>query len=101
MRLGDLACLIRSKNAGPFTLTLDLLFEDVDAFDRVRRADVLTAEWVADTYQVAIEDVCIHVYEPGLAIKITIPRWVAAGDLGDVDVFGGQQYAPLVDLEVP
>ena len=32
---------------------------------------------------------------------IKIPRPVIPGDIDDTDVFGGQQYGPLVDLEIP
>jgi hypothetical protein len=40
-------------------------------------------------------------YDAANAIKVTIPRPVISGDVDDTDVFGGQQYGPLVDLEVP
>jgi hypothetical protein len=40
-------------------------------------------------------------YDAASAIKITIPRPATSGDIDDTDVFGGQQYGPLVDLEVP
>jgi hypothetical protein len=40
-------------------------------------------------------------YDAANAIKVTIPRAVISGDIEDTDVFGGQQYGPLVDLEVP
>jgi hypothetical protein len=40
-------------------------------------------------------------YDAACAIKITIPRPVISGDIDDTDVFGGQQYGPLVDLEIP
>ena len=40
-------------------------------------------------------------YDAASAIKITIPRPAISGDIDDTDVFGGQQYGPLVDLEVP
>ena len=37
--LGDLAKLVRSKNAGPFWLTIDIMFDDADAYRRARDAD--------------------------------------------------------------
>jgi hypothetical protein len=36
-----------------------------------------------------------------LAIKASVPRFPPQGDLGDADGHGGQQYAPLMDIEVP
>jgi len=47
------------------------------------------------------ELVSIINYDAANAIKITIPRPIISGDIMDTDVFGGQQYGPLVELEVP
>ncbi|MDD5196849.1 MAG: DUF4387 family protein, partial [Candidatus Omnitrophica bacterium] len=35
------------------------------------------------------------------AIKITIPRAVASGGIGDTDIYGAQQHAPLYSLKIP
>ena len=40
-------------------------------------------------------------HDRALALKASIPRPAISGDLEDSDVFGGQQHAPLVDLEIP
>ena len=40
-------------------------------------------------------------YDVAYAIKITIPRLVPSGDPGDTDVYGAQQHAPLLDIEIP
>jgi len=101
MRLADVAALIRSKNAGPFTLTFDVIFDDAAAFDRVAAAGIIDAAWVARSYGVAEGDVQVHVYRPGLAIKVTVPRDVPAGARGERDVFGAQQAAPLIQLDIP
>ena len=37
--LGELAKLVRSKNAGPFWLTIDIMFDDADAYRRARRGN--------------------------------------------------------------
>ena len=52
-------------------------------------------------YGVDEKDVLFTPYEPGHAFKATIPRLVTAGDIGDTDVYGAQQHAPLLDVEVP
>jgi hypothetical protein len=39
-------------------------------------------------------------FDPGNAIKFTIYRERPSGSPGDADIFGAQQYAPLLDLEV-
>lgn len=99
--LGALAKLIRSKNAGPFHLTFDLMFSDEATYRRVRDANVVTPELFARLYATPLEEIVFAPYDAGLAIKVTIPRSVASGDVGDTDVFGGQQYGPLVDLVIP
>jgi hypothetical protein len=100
-RLHELARLIRSKNAGPFVLTFDFLFEDVASYRLVRDGGVLSPALFARLYGVAEESVCIYAVDAALAMKITIPRTVIQGDVHDTDSHGGQQYGPLVDLEVP
>jgi hypothetical protein len=100
-KLWQVTKLIRSKNAGPFELTFDVIFRDHETYEKVRDAKVINAEWFARTYRLTPEVVSIIDYDAASAIKITIPRPTISGDIDDTDVFGGQQYGPLVDLEVP
>jgi hypothetical protein len=100
-KLGELVKLIRSKNAGPFLCTFDILFDDWDTYVRVRDSGKVTAEVIASTYNTPLEDVDFSTYDPGLAIKATIPRRPYSGEIGDPDIYAGQQYAPLVDIEIP
>jgi hypothetical protein len=99
-KLYELAKLIRSKNAGPFQLTIDVMFEDEATYRRVLESRVLSREQFSRLYRTPIEAVKIINYDAANAIKITIPRPVTSGDLGDGDMMGGQLYGPLVDLEV-
>jgi hypothetical protein len=99
--LGDLARLIRSKNAGPFNLTFDIMFETEAAYRRAADADVITRESVGRLYQVPAEAVVLVHYDAARAIKFSIPRPVPSCDLEDADCYGGQQYGPLVELEIP
>ena len=100
-RLRDLAKLIRSKNAGPFLLTFDIMFEYQEVYEKVRDSGVINKEMISALYQTAVDDVHLVNYDAAYAIKFTIPRPAFQGEIEDRDVFGGQQYAPLVDLEVP
>jgi hypothetical protein len=99
--LGDLAKLIRSKNAGPFTLTFDVMFEDEATYRRVVASGVLTRESFAAIYRVPEEKVMFFHHDAARAIKISIPRPYVQCDLDDGDAYGGQQHAPLVEMEVP
>ena len=100
-KLWQLAKLVRSKNAGPFVLTVDVMFDDGATYQRVKDSQVLSREIVAGIYRLPPEEVLFFECDNALAIKFSLPRLVFSGDLGDSDVFGGQQYAPLLDIEVP
>jgi hypothetical protein len=90
--------LIRSKDAGPFMLTIDLFCHDAVAYGRVVGSGQITADAFAELYGVETADVEIHLIEPIHAIKVSFPRRVASGELADSDITGGQQYGPLVEL---
>jgi hypothetical protein len=99
-RLRDVLSSVRSKNAGPFSLTFDLFFPDRETFDEVVRLGVITPEAVGACYRLAPEQVGVFPFPPALAIKVSIPRTIPGGDPADRDVAGGQQFAPLLDLVV-
>jgi len=99
--LAKLARLIRSKNAGPFELTFDIMFEDAATYERVKRSGALSREAVAASYGLPPGQVKFFFCDNALAVKASIPRPAAQGDLADADGHGGQQYAPLMDIEVP
>ena len=101
-KLSELAKTIRSKNAGVNKITFDIIFRDRDNYERVRRSRVLTRESMAALYRIAPERISDFVeYDPACAIKFTIYRLSPSGSAGDGDIFGAQQYAPLLDLAVP
>ena len=97
--LKDIANVIRSKNAGPYELTLDVLLRDDEVFERVRKADIINKNTIAELYRIPVEDVLSIVYFPNArAIKATIVRPLPSGDMGERDVYGAQQHAPLVNF---
>ena len=99
-KLYELAKLIRSKNAGPFQLTIDVMFEDAETYERVRASGAISAAEFSSLYGTPVGEVQIIYYDAANAIKVTIPRPVTSGDFGDGDMMGGQLYGPLVDLDV-
>lgn len=101
MRLYDLATIMRSKNAGPFVVTIDIFVGDAADLKRAVDAPNLCAETIAQLYDCQPQQVCIRAHEPTLAIKISFPRSLASsGAPGDRDVYGCQQHFPLGDIEV-
>ena len=102
--LGELADVMRSKNAGPFQVTIDLMFNDAATYRRVRDSGVIAAGVIAPLYGVETELVRIMPFDRVRAIKITLPRRSGAhgsGSAFDRDVYGAQQHGPLVDLAIP
>jgi hypothetical protein len=92
--------LIRSKNAGPFELTFDVMLKDRESYERVIRSGVLSAESIAQLYGVPIEEVRLFEIEQIDTVKFSIPRRLFSGDVADTDVYGGQFHGPLVRLLV-
>lgn len=99
--LASLARLIRSKNAGPFVLTFDIMFDDVQRYERVKRSGALSREAIATLYGLKPAEVQFFFCDHALAVKASIPRPVTQGDISDRDGHGGQQYAPLMEIEIP
>lgn len=92
--------MLRSKNAGPFFLTFDIIFQDQEAYDKVARSNILTKQQIAKLYGCDAEQVQLFEYEKVSSIKVSIPRRYPSGDIHDTDVFGAQQHVPLMMLEV-
>jgi hypothetical protein len=101
LQLYEMASLIRSKNAGPFVLTFDIMFNDDASYKRVRDSGALNAEEFARRYGISHNQVRFFVCDNARAFKISIPRPLPAGDPGDADLHGGQQASALYDIEVP
>ncbi len=100
--IGDIAAFVTSKNAGPFLLTLDIVFPDESTYRRFTALGVLDAVTIAGLYGVRAEDVLkIIEFDPAYAIKVTMRRPIGSGAIGETDVYGAQQHVPLMELTVP
>jgi hypothetical protein len=100
-RLIDLCSLIRSKNAGPFWLTFDFVARDQGTYARIVNSGLLTPQLFAELYGADLARTLVVHHDRAQAVKVSFPRPVRQGDLADTDSYGGQFYAPLVDLEIP
>ncbi|MCC7081886.1 MAG: DUF4387 domain-containing protein [Burkholderiales bacterium] len=102
MKLSDLASTIRSKNAGVDHITFDIICSERANFERVRDSGALDRAAVARLFKVNEARVTdFVVFEPANAIKFTIRRLRPSGSMGEHDLYGCQQYAPLFDVEIP
>lgn len=101
-RLEELTEIFRSKNAGPFWITVDMVFARQTYYDTVKHSGILTESAVALLYGVEVQQVKIYYVDSIRTVKITVPRsGVSSGAPGDRDVYGAQQHGPLLDFEIP
>src|ERR1700736_2734486 len=99
--LADLAKTIRSKNAGVDKITFDVIFRDRASYDMARRSNALSRSSICRIYNIPDSRISDHVeFDPALAIKFTLFRARPSGSVGDPDIFGSQQYGPLLDVQV-
>ena len=98
--LTDVASVIRSKNSGPYELTFDVIFKDFEMYERVKTAKIFNDNMFAELYNIPQSDIIgvVH-FDPAKAIKTTIVRPIPSGALGETDVYGAQQHAPLMKLQ--
>ena len=100
--LTQLAEVIRSKNAGPYDVTLDIIFKDARDYERIERSGFFTKELFARLYGTTTDRILSVVFfAPANAVKVTMVRPRVSGDPGETDVYGAQQHAPLLTLQVP
>jgi hypothetical protein len=101
-KLIDLAKTIRSKNAGTDKITFDIIFREKENYELVKKSGVLTRKNVAALFNISDERISDFLeFDPAYAIKFTIRRREPSGSPGESDIFGCQQYPPLLDIEVP
>ena len=100
--LEDLCSVLRSKNAGPYLISLDLIFKDRSTYEIIRREGLITRDLVAERYGIPIEDVVVIEHIDVLnAVKVTYKRRRPAGSPGDTDCFGMNQEGPLLYVKFP
>ncbi len=97
----EIAKVCKSKNAGPFEITIDVVFDNAEMFERVKATGVISPDLFARLYNVPADQILFTPYDAAFAFKATFPRLIPAGDFGDTDVYGCQQHAPLLTVEIP
>ena len=98
--LKEVAQYVRSKNAGPFWVTIDVFCADQDSYSRLTQAPLLTPRGIAAVYGVADSMVQIFHDAPLRVIKISFPRPIVQGSLEDVDSHAGQYFVALLDRDI-
>lgn len=99
--LKDFAKIIRSKNSGPFEITMDIIFKNNEDYQKFKAQNILTKELVCSLYHVTPDKVLtLECYDAANAFKITLPRPRAQGTIGETDMHAAQQHAPLLFIEM-
>jgi hypothetical protein len=98
--LADLAHEVRSKNAGPFWVTMELFMRDADGYRIAADESFLNERVIADLYRV--EESTVQIFRiPSLrVVKISFPRPISQGSLRDRDIHAGQHHVPLARLPI-
>lgn len=100
--LGDVASVLRSKIAGPYEVTFDIMFPDDETYNRVKNSNRLSGSVVAKLYNIPESDIIAALWwDPARAFKATIPRYRASAGFEETDTHGSQQHAPLLYLSLP
>ena len=99
--LADLTEAIKSANAGASWLTFDMVFPDDDVYHHVCRSGAVNPALLGRLYHVDAADVRVHHCDAVRTIKATIPRRSGTGGRDETDFDGTQQFAPLLDVEIP
>jgi hypothetical protein len=99
-KLLDVCHQVRSKNAGPFWITVDLFFNDRDAYERYAEATALQAGSLAPVLGANPATIKRFLVPHLSVLKISYPRPVPQGGAWERDMHGGQQYVRLLDIEL-
>jgi hypothetical protein len=104
--LGEAAKVIRSKNAGPYEITFDIIFHSKEIYSLIKNSGLLQPELIAKLYNIPVDSIVYcGFFDQALAFKATIPRTrngklVASGSFMEDDIHGSQKYLPLMNLKL-
>jgi hypothetical protein len=100
--LKDIAKVVRSKNAGPFEITFDIIFKTREDYEAVKASGVITKQLISELYDVPTQRIITFLYfDAANAIKATIPRPRPQGSIGEIDMHAAQQHVPLMHVQIP
>ena len=100
--LKDIAKVVRSKNAGPFEITFDIVFKSRADYDAAKATGVITKELISELYNVPTQNIVAFVwFDAANAVKATIPRPRPQGSIGETDMHAAQQHVPLMEVAIP
>jgi Domain of unknown function (DUF4387) len=101
MQLSEHASVIRSKNAGPFSITIDIFFVDAAAYELARASTLMTVPGIARAYGVDDSNVKGVWWDDRIrGAKVSLLRWSSSSDPFCSDLFGAHLHTPLASSEL-
>jgi hypothetical protein len=102
VNITELTSVLRSKNAGPFELTFDMIFKSREIYGAVKASGVITRGLVCELYRIKEDKiVAFEFFDAANALKITLVRPRPEASIGETDMHGCQQHVPLMGIEIP
>ncbi len=95
MKLKDAAYVLRSKNAGVWHITIDIVFKNAQYYEKAKSK--LNKEKFEKIYG---KNVRYFTCDNINTIKVSFLRNSAAGSINDRDCLGAIQYIPLLNMEI-
>ena len=99
-KLGEFAKYIRSKNAGPFWMTMEVFFKSKEDYEKALNQQYITADLIQRLYATPAGEVRIFNCDDLNTIKISIPRPTSQAGVEDRDVHSGQQFSLLYEAKI-
>ncbi|WP_033344658.1 DUF4387 domain-containing protein [Catenuloplanes japonicus] len=99
--IADLAREVRSKNAGPFWITMEIFLRDDAGYALVADPAFLDTADIARLYRIDADTIAMFRIPELRVVKISFPRPVSQGSLRDRDIHAGQHHVPLAAFPLP
>ena len=99
-KLRDVCRHVRSKNAGPYWITIDLFFADENAYGRYADAPAIGVASIGKMFGVEAAQIKRFAVPDLNVVKLSYPRAQPQGGAVERDMHGGQQYVRLLNVGV-
>ena len=100
MTVGEKAKFVRSKNAGPFWVTMDVFAANAEDYQTIKNSPNMNKEKLGQLFDTDPDLLKLFFMDDLLVIKVSIPRKAPQGARYERDMHAGQQYIPLLDFEL-
>jgi len=96
----DVCRKVRSKNAGPYWVTIDFFFDGRESFQRYADNPAIGPQAFARLFGADPDLVRHYPVESLDMVKVSYPRAAPQGGMVERDLHCGQQFVRLLDVEL-